>query len=118
MSIRLVLDRRAIVSQLVRRAAADALNDAAEVLLEEVNPTVPIEEGILEGSGQVDSATSSDLVARVGYGGEAGAYAVKQHEDTTLRHDEGRTAKWLENGARDFAPRFESWVGTRMRGRL
>ncbi len=118
MSVRLVVDRRPVVRQAMRRAAAEALNAAAEVLLEEANQSVPIEEGTLLRSGMVEPADPGDLVASVGYGGEASAYAVKQHEDTSLRHDPGRTPKWLQNAARDFAPRFESWVGTRVRGRL
>ena len=31
-------------------------------------------------------------------------YAVRQHEDTRLRHDPGRRAKWLERTAQEQAP--------------
>lgn len=116
--IRFRIDNRQAVSLAVKRAGAEALNDAAEVLLEEANRTVPIEEGILSASGNVDEATPFSLTASVGYGGAASAYAVYQHERTDLRHDAGKTAKWLENAARDFALRFENWVGSAMRRRL
>lgn len=90
------LDYRDKVAAAVREAAAAALTDGAEHLLFEANKTVPIEEHTLEGSGTVDPATPQSLVARVGYGGAASAYAARQHEETGWRHDAGRRAKWLE----------------------
>ena len=57
-------------------AAAEALEDAANELLQVANQTVPKEEGILEGSGDV-SVDAAALKAQVSYGGEADAYAVQ-----------------------------------------
>lgn len=104
--LRIVRDHRARVSDKVRAAAARALTDGANELLQKANQTVPKEEGTLEGSGTVDPATSKELIAQVGYGGEASAYAAKQHEDTTLSHDGGRRAKWLEMAAKENGGRI------------
>lgn len=83
-----VLNHAALAA--VRKAAELGLDDAAEYVLETANRTVPIEDHILEGSGTV---TRQGLRAFVAYDTP---YAVKQHEDQRLRHDEGRRAKWLE----------------------
>jgi hypothetical protein len=65
---------------------------AAEHLLHVSSGLAPHEEGDLERSGEVTADRSSGLVA-VSYDR---LYAVKQHEDLTLRHDNGRQAKYLE----------------------
>lgn len=62
-----------------------------EHLLQVSSTLVPHEEGDLERSGEV-SGDDRDTVA-VSYDRP---YAVRQHEDMTLRHDEGRQAKYLE----------------------
>lgn len=65
---------------------------AAEHILGEANKRAPIEEGTLIRSGTV-STDPGNFSAAVSYDTP---YAVKQHEDMTLRHDQGRTAKYLE----------------------
>ena len=65
---------------------------AAEHLLGEANKKVPIEEATLQRSGTV-STDPENFTAAVSYDTP---YAVKQHEDMTLRHDKGRSAKYLE----------------------
>ncbi len=84
------IDRRALVIPQVRKAASEGVADGTEFLLEHANRTAPIEESILVGSG---TATSEDLHGVVAYDTP---YAARQHEDTRLRHDPGRRAKWLE----------------------
>lgn len=54
---------------------------------------VPNEEGTLERSGRV-SVDDGALVAAISYDTP---YAVRQHEELTYRHSNGRTAKYLEN---------------------
>lgn len=80
------------IKRKLHEAARSALETGAEVLLEDANRTVPIEESTLQKSGSV-SVDSSDLRAAVNYDTP---YAVRQHEDTRLRHDAGRRAKWLQ----------------------
>lgn len=65
------------------------LLDGAEHLGEAANRTVPHEEGTLQRSGK---ASQEGYRAAFSYDTP---YAVRQHEDTRLRHDPGRRAKWL-----------------------
>lgn len=83
------------------QAAIDAARDGAnrglrlggEHILSVSNAHTPTEEGTLERSGKVTQDTA-ELVAAISYNTP---YAVVQHEDLSLRHDAGRTAKYLEN---------------------
>lgn len=68
-----------------------AVADGAEHLLEQANRSIPIDTGALQRSGQV---TARGLEAAVSYDTP---YAARQHEDTRLRHENGRKAKWLED---------------------
>lgn len=106
------VDRSAL--RRVREAAADGLADATEFLLDEANRTIPHEEGILEGSGDVDVDRDA-LVGQVTYDGP---HAVRQHEDLSLRHDPGRRAKWLEHAFKERGAEALAHVGARMRGDL
>jgi len=72
--------------------AARGLTLAGEHVLGESNALVPIEEGTLERSGTVAVETKG-MRAAISYDTP---YAVVQHEDMTLRHDQGRRAKFLE----------------------
>lgn len=66
---------------------------AAEHVLGEANKKVPIEEATLLRSGTV-STDPGNFTAAISYDTP---YAVKQHEDMHLRHNDNRTAKYLEN---------------------
>lgn len=72
--------------------AVAGLRQAAEHVLGASRQRVPLEEGTLERSG-VASVDENTLTAAVSYDT---VYAVRQHEELTWRHDEGRTAKYLE----------------------
>lgn len=98
----------------VHRAGLDALEDAAEGLLTHANLTVPHEEGTLEGSGVVTLDRSN---------GEAAAsydtpYAVRQHEDLTLRHQTKGRAKWLERTWQERAQVTFAFIADRIRAVL
>jgi len=77
----------------MRGDAAVGLFKAAEHVLRVSNDHVPIEEATLERSGAT-SVDVADLRAAISYDTP---YAVKQHEDLSLKHDAGRTGKYLEN---------------------
>lgn len=94
-----------------KTAALAALSDGAEYLLETSNRTAPIEEGTLIGSGTV-TVDRARLRAVVSYDTP---YAVRQHEDTRLRHDSGRRAKWLEQTAREERQRITTMIRDRLR---
>lgn len=81
-----------------RIGAERGLALGAEHVLQVARTRVPIEEGTLERSGV---ASSEGLRAAVSFDTP---YAVVQHEDLTLAHDAGRSAKYLEramNSERD-----------------
>lgn len=99
------------VIKVYRKAAFAALTDAGESLLEGANRTAPIEEAVLIGSGQV-SGDERALSVAVSYDTP---YAVRQHEDTTMRHDPGRRAKWLERTFAEQATQVGKYLAERMR---
>lgn len=63
----------------------------------------PVDQGVLRASGYVEARDTSDgtVVVELGFGGAAASYAVKQHEDLTLRHPGGGQAKFLESAIDD-----------------
>lgn len=80
----------------MQTGAARGLNEWGEHVLDEAVRVVPIEEGTLQNSGTVSQSTDGKTVG-VGFGsGAAAPYAIKQHEDLSLHHDQGRQAKYLE----------------------
>lgn len=115
--LHVIRDHRAEVIAKERKASLASLVDAADELLRVANETVPFEEGVLAGSGEV-SSDEQLLAARISYGGEAAAYALRQHEDTTMRHDAGRRAKWLELAARENAERLGVRISIRIKGEI
>lgn len=80
------------VGAAIRAATVRGLGLWAENLLTESNALVPLDEATLQRSG-VASVDDDELTAAVSYDTP---YAVRQHEDMTLRHPGGRQAKYLE----------------------
>lgn len=83
--------------QRMKRGAGQGVFLAAEHVLGEARQEVPIEDAILSRSGAA-SVDDAQMVAAVSFDTP---YAVKQHEDMTLRHDPGRKAKYLEDPLHD-----------------
>lgn len=79
------------LSSEIAAAALKGLRLGGEHVLKLSRDIVPLEEGTLERSGMV-SDDGKGVVA-VSYDVP---YAVRQHEDLDLRHDPGRSAKYLE----------------------
>jgi len=98
----------------VMTAAARGLLLAGENVLGDANALVPIEEGTLERSGAV-TVDSRGLRAAVSYGTP---YAVVQHEDLTLRHDDGRQAKFLETALTANASTSAEIIASTVRGEI
>lgn len=108
------------VQQVVARRALDAIESAADELLRKANETIPFDDGTLAASGQVD-VNAATLTAQVSYNTP---YAIRQHEDTSLRHPNplspssspnGR-ARWLELTAKEQRDRLTRWVASQMKG--
>jgi hypothetical protein len=102
------------VALAVGLAGASAVQTGAEFLLENANRTVPIDEGTLQRSGSV-SVDESEKKAAVAYDTP---YAARQHEDTRLRHDEGRRAKWLQQAAEENADQIRDLIAARLKAVL
>lgn len=99
------------VSEEVRQACVGIVANAAEFVLQEANKTVPLDEGTLAGSGTV-SVDEALLAAAVSYDTP---YAIRQHEDTRLRHAPGRRAKWLQLTLAEQRTRVLSYMRNQLR---
>lgn len=94
---------RKVVREL-QPAARAGLYLGAEHVLGVSNDKVPHEEGDFERGGKA-SVSDSELVAAVsyrdtGFSGRKSGFSGQAewlHEDLTVQHDDGRTAKFLEN---------------------
>lgn len=104
----------AAVTKEMRAGAVRGLHLAAEHVLGESRLVVPIEEATLSRSGAT-SVDASELTAAVSYDTP---YAARQHEDLTLRHDPGRTAKYLEKPLTETRGDQAQIIGAAIKGRL
>lgn len=95
------------ISDEARSAALGAIRDFAYAILEDANRLVPLEEGTLQGTGIVD-VDEGEMHAVISYNTP---YAIKQHEDMTLNHPNGRQAKYLETPVKERAEEFTKHVG-------
>ncbi len=92
--------------------ATRLIKPAGEHILQEANKTIPIDQGTLQRTGKV---TAQDGVAVISYDTP---YAVRQHEDTRLRHANGRRAKWLERTLNEEASYVTQWLARQMGAQL
>lgn len=90
------------------------LTNGAEYLLGEARAIVPIEESTLERSG-VATVDRSSMTAAVSFDTP---YAVRQHEELTWQHDEGRQAKYLEQPAVTEAATIHAIIAAEVRRAL
>lgn len=72
---------------------------------------VPLDEATLQRS-RVSSVDASTLTAAVSYDTP---YAVRQHEDMTLRHPNGRQAKYLESAFMESKPLAAKIIANQIR---
>ena len=85
-----------------------ALNAAINDIAGRADELVPIDEGILAGSQDIQgpSRRGKTFTATISYGGPAEAYALVQHERLDYKHRGGRQAKYLEQ---PFVEEVSSW---------
>lgn len=108
------MTRAISTAELVARitaGAVDGLNLAAQRVQAVAVPRTPLEYGDLRDSLTVVSALTDDLRSAVV---SDLPYAVRQHEDLTLRHDDGGP-KFLETAALDSHAEVESLMATAAR---
>jgi len=113
--LRWTQDNRAESTRALTAAFAQGITEAAEELLTDANATVPFDEGVLEASGQVAPASSGRLEAAVGYDTP---YAVRQHEDPTLHHPNGRRSGWLRATTSEGSARYVGIIRATIARRL
>lgn len=106
----------ASANQAVGAACADAVRRACEDLLRQSRNEVPYDQGDLSNSGKVTVVRRDDEVE--GAVSFDTPYAVVQHEDPTLQHQDGRKAKYLGDPLRENAPRYHTYVANRVRRNL
>ncbi len=80
------------IGELIDDAAFKGLEVGAEHLLQVSSFLAPLEEGTLSRSGEA-SGDRSQMTTAVSY---STPYAVRQHEELTYKHAEGKIAKFLE----------------------
>jgi hypothetical protein len=99
----------------VKKASTRGMSLAAEHVLGVAKQQVPIEEHILEESGFTSVDGTHHIRAAVSFDTP---YAVRQHEDMTLKHDEGRNAKYLENAFNSEQDAVKQIIAAELRGEL
>jgi len=80
-----------------------ALRDILEVIGERTDDVIPFEIGTLQGSKDMDVDEKNNEGA-IGYDTP---YAIKQHEDCSLSHDQGRKCKYLERTVKKHQDTFK-----------
>jgi hypothetical protein len=101
------------------RGVGAAVFAEANTIMNQSMRQVPLEDGILRGSATVEKPEISGQTFSIamGYGGNASAYALIQHENLGFHHpgmhskrkgQTGRKAKYLEDPVKDAAPNLEA----------
>lgn len=98
----------------VEDAAADGLLAGARHILKVSDAQAPIEAGDLARSSKV-SEDRGILTVAMSYDTE---YAVRQHEQMSLNHDAGRTAKFLEKAVNAEVGTAARMITEHIRARL
>ncbi len=98
------------LARLSHDEAAEALVDGSEFLLGEARKGVPWQDGDLERSGTA-SQDRDELQAAVSFNTP---YAVRQHEELSYQHDDGRRAKYLELAMVESRPKIAQIVLRRL----
>lgn len=83
------------------------LTDVADNILRAAKILTPVDKGILINTGHVSEGKinpKGNVVVEIIFGGGAAKdYAVRQHEDLTLRHKPGKSSKFLQKPAQEIA---------------
>lgn len=103
-----------LADQLVEQAVVQAINAEARDIANKADELVPFDDGDLSASQKIEFARRGDLTATVTYGGLAAPYALVQHERLDYKHRAGRTAKYLENPAKDAQRGFVQRIKRRI----
>ena len=82
----------------VKRGRRAAVVAAGNVIMTTSKEKAPLDMGDLRGSGYVSDVVdlSDGAAVEIGHGGPAADYAVVQHQDTSLNHEEGESEYLLK----------------------
>lgn len=103
------------------RGVASGVFEEANTIMRASKRMVPLEDGILRASATVEQPIISGQLFSItmGYGGDASAYALIQHENMSFHHpglqskrrnQTGRTAKYLETPVVVALPHLEAKI--------
>lgn len=100
----------------LQRQIPAALTAEAELIMSRSKVLVPVDTGVLRGSGFVDTPTRAGNTHRIelGYGGAADAYALIVHERLDTAHAAPTQAKYLEQPLQEAAPGLMDRLATRI----
>lgn len=108
----------AFATKAAKEAGYQGLLEGGELVLGDSNEQIPHEDGDLERTGAVSGDPDAVQVAisyrDVAYRGQA----VDQHENMTLKHDDGRNAKYLERALAANRDRVREAVAGSLRRRF
>ena len=107
-------DNRKFASAKVHAAAVRGVHDATEELLTVANQRVPHDKGTLQRSGTA-SFDDTKISGAVAYDTP---YAVRQHEDTSLHHDDARRTKWLQLALQENAPKLRKHIAAQIKAAI
>ena len=82
------------------------LTIGAEAILTKTQEIIPHDTGTLQRSGAVNANAAKSEV----YVSFNTPYAVEQHEDTSLNHPDGRSAKYLEKSFNALKPEIDDKI--------
>lgn len=89
---------RELFADVAEHAMGGALYREALDIMAEAKTEVPVDTGVLRASGFVAHPKITPGVGvdvTLGFGGAGAEYAAKQHDDLTLRHNDGQKARYL-----------------------
>jgi len=101
----------------ILNAVAAALSVAGELIMSKSVAIVPVDEGVLRSSQQVDPPVlkRDEILVLLSYGGSAAEYAEEVHENLFYYHKPPTQAKYLEEPVAKMAPRVYEMVATMIR---
>lgn len=110
---------RAMPDKALKALSAGVLQEG-EIIMTQSKRIVPVKDGHLKNSGTVASPVvrGDTVVVELGYGGDAKAYALIQHEREDFNHPGQGTAKYLERPVNEAERGFGKRVAKTLEKRL
>ena len=103
-----------------QKQAKFAISDEADIIFAKSLRLVPVDEGILKSTGRVKFVgTKDDPAYKISYGGgPATSYAIRQHEDYSLKHTPPHQANYLGQPFNEALPGLANRLAIRIKRAL